>query len=395
MRLLKIILVFFMMTVFNSLCITAKVVKDTLYTTDGDRIIVKYDVSHTNGQYTISFKDQHKKLGNINGGKYQDLSKIAVMFFDRSGDFSGDVSIKNMVPEKMKFSGSVRYQKSSDDGFFVVQEEPTLVFSVKDEGEIIIPLYLANHSKKSKYELFTKSKGIKISIKPTSRIVQQSSTTTQVSEHSVTSTTEVETDDKSTLIVLQTIKEVKHKLKEEEKITDGIKSDIDYLRNQKRAISDPNIITRINEVLDMYDEKVTSLEAQAKAEQEEAAQEAADMARREDEARQAKNDSIVHAQNEQAEKAKKKNFWMIIGGIILFVLAFVGNQVLQSIRNARNQKRMMNMQQSIVNKAENEAKKKAQQAVRSARNRTVAKASNAVRKTTTIKVNGKHKNLSI
>ena len=135
------------------------------------------------------------------------------------------------------------------------------------------------------------------------------------------------------------------------------------------------------------------------AEQIAAQQEAEARAKREAEDIQARNDSIMAVQQEQAEKDKKLNIWMIIGGVILAILAFIGNQVFQSFRNNRNQMNMMNIQRSIANRAEAEAKRQARNAIRSTTNRTVnqakSKVREAVRKKNTIKVNGESKNFSI
>ena len=149
----------------------------------------------------------------------------------------------------------------------------------------------------------------------------------------------------------------------------------------------------------MYEDKKKALKEQASAAQIAAQQEAEERVKRESEEIQARNDSIMLVQQEQAEKEKEKDLWMIIGGVILAILAFVGNQIFQSFRNTRNQKNMMNLQQSIADKAETEAKRRARNAIRSTTNRTVYQAKSevreAVRKKTTIKVNGKSKNLSI
>ena len=90
---------------------------------------------------------------------------------------------------------------------------------------------------------------------------------------------------------------------------------------------------------------------------------------------------------------------MIIGGIVLAILAFVGNQVFQGIRNKKNQMQMMNMQQNIADKAEAEAKRQARNAIRTQRNRIEAgakqKVSNTIRNKGNIKINGKSKKASI
>ena len=88
-----------------------------------------------------------------------------------------------------------------------------------------------------------------------------------------------------------------------------------------------------------------------------------------------------------------------MGGVILAVLAFIGNQIFQSIRNKKHQMKMMDMQQYIVDKAEAEAKRHARNAVRRQRNTIIneveQKVSNTIRKKGTIDVNGKSKKASI
>ena len=128
--------------ILNCLSICAKTVKDTLVTTDGDRIIITYELLRSDNHYTIRFNNQQKKLSRINSDKYADLSKVAVMFFDRTGGFSNNVSITNMVPEAFMVPSNVNYEHSSD-GFFVVQDNPSINFTAKENSDITIPIYLA------------------------------------------------------------------------------------------------------------------------------------------------------------------------------------------------------------------------------------------------------------
>ena len=55
---------------------------------------------------------------------------------------------------------------------------------------------------------------------------------------------------------------------------------------------------------------------------------------------------------------------MIIGGVLLAILLFVGNQVMQSFRNIRTQRSMMQMQQDATKQAQNIARSKAQSEIR-------------------------------
>ena len=73
---------------------------------------------------------------------------------------------------------------------------------------------------------------------------------------------------------------------------------------------------------------------------------------------------IDEIEKQEEESSQKRTIWMIIGGIILAILGFVGNQAFQHYRNVRNEKNMMSMQQSIVRRAEDEAKRRAQSMAR-------------------------------
>lgn len=66
MKILGFTLVFLLTMFLNCLCVCAKTVKDTLITTDGDRIILTYEVSRSDDYFTIRFINQQKKLGRIN-----------------------------------------------------------------------------------------------------------------------------------------------------------------------------------------------------------------------------------------------------------------------------------------------------------------------------------------
>ena len=181
--------------------------------------------------------------------------------------------------------------------------------------------------------------------------------------------------------------------------SDNLLDEINYLRQKRREITDDALVSEISEVMEQYESKKRMLEEKSTEEQK-AQQQAEELkAQQEAQAIKAQNDSIANAQQIAAEKEKKRNLWMIIGGIVLAILAFIGNQVFQGIRNKRNQMRMMNMQQNIADKAEAEAKRQARNAIRTQRNRIEAgakrKVSDAVRSKSTIKINGKSKKASI
>lgn len=381
--------------ILNSHSLSAVTVKDTLFTSDGDRIILTYNLSRSDNQYTVTFSNQLKKLGRINSSKYKDLSKVAVMFFDRTGGFSNNVSITNMVPEAFMIPSNVNYERSAD-GFFIVQDNPSISFAVNGNSEISLPIYLAYHTKKGKYTLFSKCKSMKIRLSSSSHTPRQNSSS-HVTQQTITSTEELEVENTASLKILESINLARTLLAEADKLpfSESLQDEIGFIRMQKRQITDTDLLSLITEVLNLYDDKKSALEQKATEEEKEAQRAAENAAKREADALQAKNDSTIAAQQEQAEKDKKKNMWMMIGGIVLAILAFIGNQLFQNYRNSKNQKNMMNIQQNIAAEAEAEAKRRARNAARNATNHATDQVKGAVRKKTTITVNGKTKDLSI
>lgn len=207
---------------FSSIC---QGEKDTIYTTDGDRIILTYEIINSANQTTIKFIGQQKKLGSINY-KYKDLSKVAVMFFDRTGNYSSDVSVMDMVPEAFMIPPGVEYQKSTD-GFYLVQAEPKLSFNVKSNTEILIPIYLAYKPKKGRYLLFGKSRDLKIPLGS-----KEGTNITKTSTQTITSTMEIESDNTVAIKVLESVNIIKELLSETTELpfSDNLLDEINYLR---------------------------------------------------------------------------------------------------------------------------------------------------------------------
>ena len=74
--------------VFVSSTLTlAKDVKDTLYSTNGDRVILNYNMTRDGGQVTVKFNNILKKLGQRTQDKYKKLDEIAVVIVDRTGNY--------------------------------------------------------------------------------------------------------------------------------------------------------------------------------------------------------------------------------------------------------------------------------------------------------------------
>lgn len=369
--------------------------RDTVRTTGGDKVIISYNLSYSGDRATLRFTGQQKRLGNHSAGKYKDLSKVAVMFFDRTGSYGKDVTVLNIVPKAFMIPENVVYRKSSE-GFFLVQSDPSLEFSVDGEADIVIPIYLAFKSKKGRYEIFGESDGMTVHLSPAK---PKQSPSRQPAMREVTSTLEVEADNALAVKLMESVNLARKLISETERLpfSDNLLDEISYLRQKKREVSDANVLSEISDVLDRYEEKKTFLEEKKALEERQAeeqhAKQEADELKAQEEAQEAER-------QEEAEREKKRTLWMVIGGLVIAVLGFAGNQVMQHIRNVKNQKNMMNMQQSIVDRAEAEVSRRARAAVRSQERKVVndvkRRTTDTVRKKIqTVKVNGKSKKPSI
>ena len=100
-------------------CVTicsSKEYKDTLWTTDHDRIILTYDLRYNSDGVDIRFLDVKKKLGRINAKRYKKLEDVEVIFFDRTGVYE-DMTFTNITPEAFMVPSNLKYSKS-DIGYF-------------------------------------------------------------------------------------------------------------------------------------------------------------------------------------------------------------------------------------------------------------------------------------
>lgn len=358
-------------------CITicnAKEYKDTLWTTDNDRIILTYDLRYNSDGVDIKFLDVKKKLGRINGKRYKKLEDIEVIFFDRTGVYE-DMTFTNITPEAFMVPSNLKYSKS-DLGYFCLQDRPSLSFKIigNEKGFISIPLYLAHYESKGERKLFSVCKKFSVPLKGLNST--KSSTDSNIIQESISSTLELEADNELSMDVLEQIKTVNTLLEAQTRLpfSEVLNYEIMHLRDLEKKVKDKQLTAKIKECLTFGELKRQELEDKALAEAKNKQDEIERLARLEREREQARQDSIAVVQQKQAEAEKKRNIWMIIGGVILVTVCFIGNQVFQHFRNLRNQRSMMEMQQSIARRAEYEAKRQAQNYARKKTNDIVKNA---------------------
>lgn len=353
----------------------AREVTDTLESTKRDRVIITYDISQNNGQVVIKFLDVKKRLGRTFKDKYKKLDEVAVLFFDKVGNFEDNTEFSGINVEAFMRPSNVSY-KFSRDGYFFMNDKPKLELSVTGSAELSIPIYLAHYEKKGHYKVFSKCENLIVKLSPKKTFDAPTGSTSQLTTQTITSQEELDgtfTDVDEANILINVVKDLLAE-QDEYPFSDELKQAISNLRNLSYRMTDNKISSRISDVLSACKIKEEQLKGAANAASEAAAKEAELLAKQAEAEAQARQDSIAAVAQQKADEDKKHNLWLIIGGVILAILAFVGNQTFQHFRNVKNQKSIMDMQETVVRRAENEAKRRARNMAQSQINRVQGEA---------------------
>jgi len=374
-------------TVFLSLISMAKEIRDTVFTQDKDRIILIYNVSNDGVNLQIDFSRRPRiipseKLKRTCKGE---LDKLKVVTFDHIGSF-GKVKWKGMTPKAFMIPTDLNYEKSSD-GYYIFGECTPMTFSgnITSRTVIEIPLYIAIYEKKHNYRIVASgSKPLAIKANKQKDRDTKSSGRQRSPEYeriAIHSTEEIEADNEDITRALSSIRLIDEFLARETELPFSmtLQAEINNLIGLKGKITEKDIIDRINEVLLKCDAKERELKQQqhsaaltAKAEEraliEQQKQEAAEQQKKAEE--QART---------QEEKQQKKTFWMIVGGVILAILSFIGNAVFKHFRDIKNQQSIMQMQESLSRQAEHEAGRRAREIIRNKAHQAANKGRNKLR----------------
>jgi len=402
----KILIAFFLLFI----CVNAwaKLVTDTLESSKRDRVIVTYDITQNNGQFTIKFLDAKKKLG-VYRDKYKKLAEVVVLFFDRKGNYEDDMEFSGIDIDAFMIPKEIKY-KVSNDGYFLVNDNAvmSMELSAAESAELSIPLFIAHYEGKHRYKVFSRCEDLKIKLSKKNSAKTTGETITQTVSQTVTTQEELDgnlSEQEKEEVAKNLINSIDEGLGASE-IPSSVQRNAERLNDLWPEIKDPHIKKQCEDILRRYDLAMNLKKDSEREEEnrehenkkEEEAQKLISYAQSilmkdelsdydlsdlrttaqkmqmecstiKNEALKAQMKQTSDACNEkiaQVEKTKKqRNFWMIVGGVLLAILSFVGNQTFQHFRNVKNQKNMMDMQANAVKNAEREAKRRARNMIHS------------------------------
>lgn len=362
-------------------------VTETLSSPKGDKVSITYEITQKNGKVTICFPNMSKTLGN-HGKKYQNTDDIVVLFFDRKGGYTEEFS-GNIEERPFTIPAGLQYNRPSEDGYFIIGQSspPKLTFDLEttETVNLSIPVYLAKHPRRGKYEVFQHCGNLNISIVP-----ETASQSPKEKGGKRTETFEFAEEESSFSFeeeARQRIARINALLDfQDSQFSNDLINDIASLNALKEKVKDRNTLKEIQETISKCEAKKEELSQKAKQQESIDSQKAA-KEQVEAEERQmylscmdiqscehylelypdgkykpeveAKLDKLKTDKENADAKQNKRTIWMIIGGGLMAVLLFVGNQAMQSFRNIKTQRSIMEMQKDVTKRAEGTAKRKA------------------------------------
>lgn len=381
-----IVLLLFIIGAFAS----AKEVTDTLYSVKNDRIIVTYVITQKGNKVDLQFKSVRKQLGDYHYRRYKrEADKIHIIFFDWVG-VRKDMRFTGETPSVICLPAKASYTKSRD-GYFIVEQRPTISFGVEDPGTktISIPLYMAHYEGKQHYKILC-SCGNLVACLPNAS-PQMSGSLSTINKQSRQGGNEYEeiVEDFSEFEdeALMLIKLINKELPNQDTLpmASTLERKVENLVDLQAKIKNEDVVKKIDEAVEAYNSRKKDLERSiAESKQQKADDDAFTICNTKDgyelylkqypngrhvEEAKGKVAELEAKAKEEEDKNKKRTIWMIVGGVLLAILLFVGNQVLQSFRNIRTQRSMMQMQQDATKRAQNMASGKVKSEIRKQTNK--------------------------
>ncbi len=362
--------------------------KETLVTTDGDQVEVYYTVERSGQEMMVQFtRNPYIKSRGHSHAKIAE-KELGLAFFT-SQKLSKDEKIDWNGHDLETFSSNNATVTSATDGYCEIWQYNTMTFSLagNENPSVSLPVFLVHNKGSHKHKIIAKfSQPLTIDLTPPApqpkakRTDNQTGNAQANAKGSGTSTTE----------------EVV-----EERVVEGGEGVPLPGDNGNAGVDVQSLIAKMEACLSLSGdqlndeasklfvelagakpyatpeqlEKINQIESQVNAKKNAAALKlAADKAEAEAQAQKQHEDD-----QKRLEDEKKKTWWMFGLGGLLAVLLFVGNQVMQSLRNRAQARSMQELQDRAMQQAENKVTHAARRAVDRKVHQAERAAENAVR----------------
>lgn len=357
-----------LLVLLASLTTSAKEFRDTLLTRQGDRIIVSYSLTPDGDRLLLTVPRPPRIIPSESLRKEckGDLTRLKTVVFDQVGNNSS-VKWKGLTPSAFMVPAGTGYEKS-DEGYYILGESSPLTFSPATGARktVRLPVYIALYEKKRNYRIVSAaSQPLSVSLTVSSAGVA-SAGGARTERIAVTSKEELEADNDDVANALGSIRMIRQLLDTETELpfSQTLTMEVQNLRTLKDRIRNEEVTEKINELfLDLNQKERELKEAEKQASLSAEARQQALQEQQKQEAREQQQQAEEKARVRE-EKQQKRTLWMTLGAIILAILGFVGNAVFKHFRDLRNQKNIMQMQESIARQAGQDATRRARELAR-------------------------------
>lgn len=371
---------------------SAREVRDTVLTRQNDKIILTYNVSSDNGRMVIDFPTPPRIIPSSTSELYKackgEIDRLKVVVFDREG-VSDKTTWSGISPKAFMVPSGMSHDESAD-GYFILGESEPIEFRKQTDARVNVklPLYIAVYNKKRNFLIAAVGEAPLSVASPATapaRTRQREETRRGVETEriAVTSSVELEADNAAITSALGSIDMIKELLERETEVpfSQMLQSEINSLHSLKNQIRDRDVLNKINDVLFLCSDKERDLkDAQNQSALAAKAQEQALIQQQKQEA-ETQQKAAEEKAREQEKKQQKRTMWMIISGVILAILGFIGNAVFKHFRDLRNQKSIMQMQESLARQAQHEAGRRTREIIRNKAHQAANKGRNKLRNT--------------
>lgn len=354
---------------FLPLILSAKEMTDTIYTDQSDVIILRYDIKYNEDNAAVVFLDSPRiipgeRLRKVCKGN---IDRLKVIIFDRIGNLD-NVRWDGVNPATFMVPANLTYKKSSN-GYYVLGTSCMIRFDRRnsESSSVNLPIFIALSEKNQSFKIVRKGHvplTIQIEKINIGNGEQQVGNTSMIPVNTFKQECEEDIDAANALSSIAMIRQLLT-ISDELPFSQTLQMEIYNLRSLKNKTNNQDLIDEINDVILEYTRKEALLKEKQEddilaAEAERQALLAQEKIEKESEQKKAEEYAI-----QQEEKQRKRNFGMLVVGGSIAVLLFITSTVLKHLGNIRNQRSILELQQSMARQAENKARRCAKESLSS------------------------------